>query len=85
VLVAQVDHVQPKSPQGAVDRSGEVLGAQHPAARLPFDGIDVRSELGGDHDLVGVGPEGFADEFLTGVRTVDLGGVENVTSRSTAR
>jgi hypothetical protein len=29
-----------------------------------------------NHDLVGVRRQGFADEFLIGVRTVDLSGVE---------
>jgi hypothetical protein len=52
------------------------LGAQHPPSGLAFQRVDVLGELGGDHDLVGVRGEGFADEFLVGVWTVDLGGVE---------
>jgi hypothetical protein len=76
VLVVQVDRVQPESPQGTVDGSGDVLRAQHPPSGLAFDWVDVLGELGGDHDLVTVWRKGFADEFLVGVRTVDLSGVE---------
>ena len=53
-----------------------VGAARDPPARLPFDWVDVPPELGGDHDLIPIGGERLADEFLVGVRTVDLGGVE---------
>ena len=43
------------------------------AARLR---IEVEAELGGDHDLVAEGGEGFADELLVRERAVDFGGVE---------
>jgi hypothetical protein len=38
--------------------------------------IDVEAELGGDHDVVAEGLQGFAHEFLVGEWAVDLGGVE---------
>ena len=76
VLVVQVDHVEPEPAQRALDGAGDVLGAQHPAARLALDRVDVLGELGGDHDLVGVRGERLTDELLVGVRPVDLGGVE---------
>jgi hypothetical protein len=41
-----------------------------------FDGIDVPPELAGDHDSVLVRSERLADEFLVGVRTVDLRSVK---------
>jgi hypothetical protein len=31
--------------------------------------------LGGDHEVVRIGVQGFADELLVGVRAVDVGGV----------
>ena len=43
---------------------------------LRSTGIDVPAELGRDHHLVPVRGERLADELLVGVRTVDLGGVE---------
>ena len=76
VLVVQVDRVDPEPPQRAVDGAGDVVGAQHPAAGLAVDRVDVLGELGGDHDLVGERGERLADELLVGVRPVDLGGVE---------
>ena len=66
----------PSRLQRAVDGAGDLVRQQHPSARLAFDRVDVLGELGGDHDLVADGCERLADEFLVGVRSVDLGGVE---------
>ena len=32
--------------------------------------------LGGDHEVVRIGVQGLADQFLVGVRAVDVGGVD---------
>ena len=77
VLVVEVDGVDPEPLQRAVDDLPDDLGAaRHPPSWLTLDGIDVPAEFGGDHHLTPVRRERLADEFLVGVRTVDLGGVE---------
>ena len=77
VLVIEVDGVHAEPLQRAVDDLLDHLGpAGDPASRLALDGIDVPAELGRDHDLVLVRGERLAHELLVGVRTVDLGGVE---------
>ena len=77
VLVVEVDGVHAEPLHRAVDDLLDHLGpAGDPASRLALDGIDVPAELGRDHHLVLVRGERLAHQLLVGVRTVDLGGVE---------
>ena len=41
-------------------------------------GVRDHAELGGEHDVVAAVLDGLPDEFLVDVRTVDLGGVDEV-------
>jgi hypothetical protein len=48
-------------------------------------GVGDHAELGRQHDLVAAALDRPADEFLVGEGPVDLGAVEKVTPRSSAR
>jgi hypothetical protein len=57
VLVEQIDRLDAKAPQRAVDCPPNVLGPARDAVVLAGLGIDVEAELGGDDDPVPNRPE----------------------------
>ena len=75
VLVVEVDAVGAEPLQGALDRDADVRRAavEHPGATA---GVRDEAELRRQHDAVATSLERAADEFLVGVGTVDLGGVD---------
>ena len=83
VLVEQVDPISPKPLRRLVDAPNDGLPA---AVYLPGSdrAFEVEAEFRRDHNLVADGLERLADELLVGERAVELGGVKNVTPRSTA-
>ena len=74
VLVIQVDVVGAEPLQGALDRGADVRRAAVDDAGAAA-GVRDEAELRRQHDLVAAPLDGPADEFLVGVRTVDLGSV----------
>jgi hypothetical protein len=76
VLIQQVDGVHLQPPQHRVDHLTNVLGPAVEAVAATV-GIDPKAELGGDHDLIPEGSQGFADEFFVREGAVGLGGVEH--------
>jgi hypothetical protein len=82
VLVQQVDafHVQPT--QRVLDGGPDVCGATVQAGRAAA--VEREPELGGDHNVLADRGEGLADELFVGERPVDLRGVEEGDTRSTA-
>ena len=75
VLVVQVDVVGAEPLQGALDRGADVRRAAVEDAGAAT-GVRDDAELRGQHHLVAAVLDGPADQFLVGVGTVDLGGVE---------
>jgi hypothetical protein len=75
VLLVQVDVAGAEAPQGTVDRGADVgrAAVEDPGAAA---GVGDHAELGCHHDLVAAAFDGAAEEFLVGVRAVDLGGVQ---------
>ena len=65
----------PETPQGALDGGLHVCGAavDHTGSAA---GVGDEPELGGDLHLIAAAVEGLADDLLTEVGTVDLGGVD---------
>jgi hypothetical protein len=77
VLIVEIDGVHAEPSQRSVDDLLDHLGpAGDPTPGLAFNWIDVPAELGGDYDLVMVRSECLADQFLVGLGTIDLCGVE---------
>jgi hypothetical protein len=75
VLVEQVDGVGLEPREGGVGGLLDVVGSAG-QADLAAVGVELESELGGDHYLPAEGRQGVADEFLVDEGAVDLGGVE---------
>ena len=75
VLVVQIDVVGAEAAQRTLDRGADVGRA---AVQVAWAAAGVRdhAELRGQHHLVAAALERLADEFLVGVRAVDLGGVD---------
>ena len=61
--------------QGALDRGPDVRRAAVERSGASA-GVRDQAELRRDHDIVATSLDGAADEFLVGVRAVDLGGVD---------
>src|SRR6476620_2831917 len=77
VLVEKVDGLDAEAPKRTFDGLPDVLrAAVHPAAVLAGRGIDVETELGGDHDLVAERAYCLPDDQLIFERPIDLGCVE---------
>ena len=74
MLVEQVDVVGAQAPQGTFHGPPDVIGAAVEGRGLAF--FDAKAEFGGNDDLVAHRGQGFADPFLTGVGTIDLGRIE---------
>src|SRR5687767_10814445 len=72
MLVIKIDVVSSEALQRFLDDAPDSL---RPAVQ-PVGAVDLEAELRGDCDLVAYRREGFADEFLVGVRAVDLRGIE---------
>ena len=77
VLVVQVDLVGAEPLERPLHR-GSDAGRAAVESALPATGVRDHAELGGEHYLVAAPLECPADEFLIDVRTVDLGGVDEV-------
>ena len=76
MLVEQVDDVGVEALQRGFGDLLDVFGlAVEAAAALPV-GLDIKTELGGDHDPVAERRESFADEFFVDEWAIDFGGVE---------
>jgi len=75
VLVVQVDVVGAEPTQRTLDRGADVRGAAVEDTGAA-SGVGDHAKLGRHHDLVATASDGPAEEFLVGVRPVDLGGVE---------
>jgi hypothetical protein len=75
VLVVQVDVIRAQPTQRPFDRGTDVRGA---AVEIAWSaaGMGDHSELCRHHYLVATALDGSPDEFLVGVRPVDLGGVD---------
>ena len=76
VLVVQVDHVQPESRREPSTAPARPSGRSIRPRGLRSTGSMSWANLVAMTTLVGVSGQGFAEEFLVGVRTVDLSGVE---------
>ncbi|MNT07260.1 hypothetical protein D3C72_1419570 [compost metagenome] len=73
VLVEQVDMVRAQALEAGFGHRADVLRATVQA------GVDLgvlEAELGGDHQLVAVRRQRFAEQIFVGIRPVDFGGVE---------
>ena len=75
VLVVEVDVVGAEPLQRTLDRGADVRGTAVEVPRAAA-GVGDEAELRRQHDLVAAVLDGAADEFLVGVRPVDLGGVD---------
>ncbi len=77
MLVVEVDVVGAEPAQRALHGGADIGGT---AVEVPRAVSRVRdqAELGGEHDLVAAAFDRPADEFFVDVRTVDLGGVDEV-------
>jgi hypothetical protein len=84
VQLVKVHMVGAEPAQAVVDRLADVLGAAVPggarggAARVGSRaGVDDQADLGGQHRALAVAARKRpADQFLVGVRTVGVGGVD---------
>ena len=77
VLVEQIAPVRAKALEHAFDGQLDMVRtADETRASLASLKIDVPTELAGDHDLVPERRNGFAENPLTLMRAVGLGGVE---------
>src|SRR5690606_35170847 len=62
--------------QAAFDRVAHILRAAVDAARARVGGVEPDAELGGQEDPVALALQEPAEQFLVGMRAVDVGGVE---------
>src|SRR2546427_857843 len=73
MLIVEVDNIGPEPFQRALDALLDALGA---AVLHLLPVLDLDPEFGGDHHLSAHWRQRLADELFVGVRTVNLGGVE---------
>ena len=76
VLIVEIDGIDPKPLERSFGGLPDVLWPAIQSYHAALFGIDLETELGGNHDLRTVGSEGFTDEFLVGEWAVGLGGIE---------
>ena len=76
MLVVEVDGVDAEALQAGLAAGAHVLGLAADPAPERVVGIADDAELGGDDDAVAPALDRLADEDLVGVRTVDVGRVE---------
>ena len=76
VELVERDLLEPEALQAAVARVAQVLGA--PVRRPPVRAGPLEPALGRDHEILGVRRERLGDERLADIRTVGVGGVDEV-------
>src|SRR5438128_8888879 len=73
MLIIEVDNIGPEPFQRTLDALLDALGA---AVLHLLSVLDLDPEFGGDHHLSAQWRQRLADELFVGVRTVNLGGIE---------
>ena len=76
VLVEKIDVVRAEASQHRVRYALDVLRLAVEPAAFARRRINVKAELGGDHDLVADGRQRFPDQGFVGPGTVDLGSIK---------
>src|SRR5882757_1977725 len=76
VLIEKIDVVRAEASQHRVRYALDVLRLAVEPASFARRRINVKAELGGDHDLVADGRQRFPEQGFVGPGTVDLGRIE---------
>src|SRR3984885_5114965 len=76
VLVEKIDVVRAEASQHRVRYELDMLRLAVEPKAFARRWINVKAELGGDHDLVADGRQGFPDQGFVGPGTVDLGSIK---------
>jgi hypothetical protein len=78
VLIVEVNVVNSEAAQAGLAGGANVFRLAIYVARGGVVWVANDSELGGEHDLVALAFDRLADQFFVLVRSVDVGGVEEV-------
>ena len=74
--LVEIDLIDPQALQAALARRAQMLG---PAVGIPLARPrPLEPTFGRDHELFGIGVQGFGDQALADLRSVGIGGVDEI-------